>query len=235
MVGTAKNRFIGASSEERISQTWKNLQNQEHFYLSPTLAAEKESNMVTEAPTVRGQRRQLTNPKESQTFSILLSLFFFFAECHRPWVWWRGRTWSSLSSWDQAQGSNRQPAWDKFFLSSIQREENDQWWSLININDHLLRGNLWPDSPGCHVWGRHPLAALSSHLCRAPWLRPDQVVGYNAEKHFTLLTLPLCEFVHLSGLSHLCCDLHWLESCLCPWFSHLLNLHSKSLNLEGKN
>ena len=27
-----------------------------------TLAAEKESNMVTEAPTVRGQRRQFTSP-----------------------------------------------------------------------------------------------------------------------------------------------------------------------------
>ena len=49
------------------------------FYLSPTLAAEKESNMVTEAPTVRGQRRQFTNPKERQTFSISRSFNIVFS------------------------------------------------------------------------------------------------------------------------------------------------------------
>lgn len=89
MVGTAKKRLTGASSEVRISQTWNQIRitnpafalsnhssrkRAQHgqkqnsklsfdiFSFRQTLAAEKESNMVTEAPTVRGQRRQLTNP-----------------------------------------------------------------------------------------------------------------------------------------------------------------------------
>ena len=74
--------------------------------------------MVTEAPTVRGHRRQFTRPG-----CCKLKCTSVDDAQLKPWVWWRGKTCNSLSSLDQPQGSRRQPAFDQNYSCSFFRDK----------------------------------------------------------------------------------------------------------------
>ena len=162
------------------------------------------------------------------------------AKQHRPWVWWRGRTWRSLSSWDQPQGSRRQPACDKWNLSSSRTISNP--WGRSSCKYQLTTS-----------MGKYQLSVFDTNtstnilVLDTKYLILQVTMGeYHTlrqaccaacVKHhrsilnlFFLTTLTFSIFIW--SQPHLSCDLHWLESCLCPWLSNLLHLNSKSLYLE---
>ena len=96
--------------------------------------------MVTEAPTVRGQRRQFTNPEERQAFSISRSfniVFSFFLqnltdhECD-------GEAEHGVAcppGTKPRAPTDNQPEINYFFPQFKERR-------MINNDDHLLKGNL---------------------------------------------------------------------------------------------
>ena len=154
------------------------------------------------------------------------------AEWHRPWVWCNGRTWRSLSSWDQLQGSRRHPACGEYNLSSFEMQSTGAQYQIPN----------W--FHGCHEWGEYQNSVLNTKylifqvaMCQYHTLgqpcRSTCVKHHRSFLNLFFLTI-LRPFPSLfkATQAHLCCDFHRLESCLCPWLSDLLYLNSKSLHLE---
>ena len=159
--------------------------------------------MVTEAPTVRGHRRQFTRPG-----CCKLKCTSVDDAQLKPWVWWRGRTCNSLSSLDQPQGSKRQPAFDQNYIFFLFQRQIDlkygQVYLILKVavgEDNTLRKSSRP-------------TCVQDHRC---------ILG----ETFVQTTFKTD--------SHLFCNLNWLESFFHPWFSNLLNLNAKALNLQAKH